>query len=132
MRPQARKLALQALFQREFSDGNTIDQLTRIEQEPVEPAVRDYAEMLALGVNDNKTKIDALIQSASPRWKIDRMSSVDRNLLRLAVFEMKFAEQPIKPSIVINEAIELAKTYGSSESGAFVNGILDQILKEGS
>ncbi len=124
MRSLARKLALQVLFQHEFSEAS------RIEDKEASPEAKDYAEHLIQGVLKEKTQIDSLIQSASPRWKIARMSSVDRNLLRLAVFEMKFAAEPTKPAIVINEAIELAKTFGSAESGAFVNGILDQILKE--
>lgn len=127
MRSQARKLALQVLFQHEFS---TNQQVSRVEEEPLPKEAHDYAEKLIQGVLKEKTKIDSVIQSASPRWKIERMSSVDRNLLRLAVFEMKLSDEPVKPSIVINEAIELAKTFGSSESSAFVNGILDQILKE--
>lgn len=127
MRSQARKLALQVLFQHEFSQEKTA---SRLEGEPLSAEDKDFAESLIQGVLREKSQIDGIIQSASPRWKIERMSSVDRNLLRLAVFEMKLAPEPTKPSIVINEAIELAKTFGSSESSAFVNGILDQIHKE--
>ena len=127
MRSQARKLALQVLFQHEFSQSPNSH---RLEGEPLGTEDKEFAESLIQGVLKEKTQIDGIIQSASPRWKIDRMSSVDRNLLRLAVFEMKLAADPTKPSIVINEAIELAKLFGSSESSAFVNGILDQINKE--
>lgn len=127
MRSPARKLALQVLFQHEFSG---VEVVSRVEGEPLPAEAQAYAEKLIQGVLAEKSRIDGIIQSASPRWKIERMSSVDRNLLRLAVFEMQLIDEPVKPSIVINEAIELAKTFGSSESGAFVNGILDQILKE--
>lgn len=130
MRPLARKLALQVLFQHEFSPGQSEGPLPRLESEPAPAEAAAYAEKLIQGVLKEKTQIDSIIQSASPRWKIERMSSVDRNLLRLAVFEMRIMDEPTKPSIVINEAIELAKVFGSSESSAFVNGILDQILKE--
>lgn len=90
----------------------------------------DYADELIRGVKARAPEIDGLIQAASQRWKIDRMAMVDRNLLRMAVFEMKYLPSPLKPSIVINEAVDLAKKFGTNESGSFVNGILDQIRKD--
>jgi N utilization substance protein B len=81
------------------------------------------------GVQSHKEKIDQILQSSSNHWKIDRMSTVDRNILRIATFEMHFASEPVKPSITINEAIEISKKYGTSESSSFVNGLLDQVAK---
>lgn len=127
MRSLARKLALQTLFQHEFTDNAEVP-LETTETAPAEAL--EYARTLVRGVIQNRAAIDPLIQSASPRWKMERMNSVDRNVLRLAVFEMKFAAEKLKPSIAIDEAVELAKTFGGAESGAFVNGLLDQIRKE--
>jgi N utilization substance protein B len=74
-------------------------------------------------------KVDEKIQEASRHWKIDRMGGVDRNILRISVFEMMFASEMIEPKVAINEAIEVAKLFGSQESAAFVNGILDQVVR---
>jgi N utilization substance protein B len=89
----------------------------------------EYTRALVQGIQSNKEKIDSIIQTASSHWKVQRMALVDRNVLRIAVFEMKVAAKELEPQIAINEAIELAKKYGSTDSGGFVNGVLDQIAK---
>lgn len=90
----------------------------------------DYADELIRGVKARVKEIDAVLQSASQHWKVERMSLVDRNVLRVAVFEMKYSTDPVKPSIAINEAVDIAKRFGSTESGSFVNGLLDQARKQ--
>lgn len=88
-----------------------------------------YADLLIAGVNKNEAAIDGKIQASSAHWKVERMATIDRNILRIAVFEMKFANELIKENIAINEAVEIAKKYGTTESASFVNGILDQVGK---
>lgn len=131
MRHQSRELALQVLFQNEFAPAITASQLSRVSEENLDGETVAYADELVKGVTDKKADIDAKIGAASRHWKIDRMAAVDRNVLRIAVFEMKFAPNPLEDKIVINEAIEIAKKYGTTDSGGFVNGVLDQIAKGG-
>ena len=90
---------------------------------------RDFTEKLVRGVTDNLDAIDARLVRYTENWPLHRMGGVDRNVLRLAVFEMFFDEQT-PPVVVINEAVDLAKYFSSSESGRFVNGILDRACKE--
>ena len=125
----ARELTLQVLFQMEFALPIPIADFIHLYDHKISSENQEYAEMLIQGVNTDKIKLDQLIQSHSHHWKIERMALVEKNILRMSIFEMKFAAQLMKPSIVINEAVNLAKKYGSSESGSFVNGILDQINK---
>lgn len=123
-------MALQALFQSEFAPALSVNDLSHVLQDAEADAeTKEYAQDLVKGITGKKTDIDSRIQAASQHWKIDRMASVDRNILRLAVFELEFATHPLKPAIVINEAIELAKKFGTAESASFVNGLLDQIRK---
>lgn len=90
------------------------------------PEAIPYAEGLVAGVVEKKGELDDLIRKFSQHWRIDRMSLVDRNILRIGAFELCY--RPDVPArVVINEAIELAKRYGTDDSGAFVNGILDSI-----
>ncbi|MGZ3769836.1 MAG: transcription antitermination factor NusB [Bdellovibrio sp.] len=127
VRRQARELALQILFQTEFAPQISYQKLFDVFEQSMEAEVIDYADSLVKGVQKNKEAIDAKIQSSSAHWKVERMATIDRNILRIAVFEMIFASEPIKENIVINEAVEIAKKYGTTESGSFVNGLLDQI-----
>lgn len=130
MRRQSREIALQALFQTEFSDSVAFNEFLSLYEEKASPDVLTYCQTLIEGVLKNKTAIDDLIQAASRHWKLQRIALVDKNILRIAVFEMKFAAEPLKPSIAIDEAVEIAKKYGSTDSGAFVNGLLDQIGRQ--
>lgn len=129
MRRKSRELALQILFQTEFTPEVTVKDMASLFEKKIEPSVMEYTLYLANGVKTHKEKIDARIQEASRHWKIDRMASVDRNILRSAVFEMLHASEPVEHKIVINESIEIAKIYGTQDSAAFVNGILDQIIR---
>ena len=91
--------------------------------------IQPFAEKLVRGVREHLTELDAQIQSASKNWRLERMARVDRNLLRLALYELKFADD-VPAKVAINEAIEIAKRFGTNESSAFVNGILDRCREE--
>lgn len=120
------------LFHLEFAPPIDVRHLVELSEEsPADTATVDYAKTLAEGVTQHKAEIDTLISGASQHWKIDRMSGVDRNIMRIAVFEMFHLQPQIKSSIAINEAVDIAKVFGSTESGSFVNGILDQIARQG-
>lgn len=89
----------------------------------------EYAQMLVRGTVDNRERIDELIRGQADNWRLERMPPVDRNILRLAVFEM-LHERETPKLVVLDEAIELAKKFGSEQSGRFVNGLLDGLLKQ--
>lgn len=129
MRRQARELALQALFQTEFAPQVSYGQILELFESSVDPSIISYADSLVKGVQNNSQAIDSKIQSSSAHWKMDRMATIDRNILRIAVYEMKFSSEPLKENIAINEAVEISKKYGSADSASFVNGILDQVAK---
>jgi transcription antitermination protein NusB len=129
-------MTLQLLFQREYvpAEGlvarpvNLLADFIRDFEIPSE--VADYASTLFRGVCENQSEIDQKIDMHARHWKISRMSLVDLSILRMAVFEMVFAIPNMKPSIAIDEAVELAKLYGSTDSASFVNGILDPVARD--
>jgi N utilization substance protein B len=129
-RRKAREYCLQVLFQLEFhpeSPSVVLDEFWSEKKVPLE--VREYTEWLVKGISARREFIDELIQSVSQHWKLERMSVVDRNILRLAVFEF-LEESHIPPAIIINEAIEIAKKFSTEKAGVFVNGILDAVRKK--
>jgi N utilization substance protein B len=129
-RTKARERALQALYQIDVAAQGIDDALGRFWKsfEPVEREVMDLAEALVRGVAEHRRTIDDTIERISTNWRLDRMAKVDRNVLRLAVYELLRTDVPVK--VVINEAIELGKKFGSESSGAFVNGVLDRVAGE--
>ena len=126
-RRNARELALQALFamdmNRDFSD-NMLERFCGHFQPAV--SIGPFFMQLVTGVVELIPRIDPLIERHSKHWKLDRMSCVDRNIMRIAVFEIVRCED-IPPKVSINEAIDIAKKYGTEDSGAFINGIIDSI-----
>jgi len=129
IRRKSRELAMQALFYMDTNGDISLENLD-LYCSNFQPAenVRSFFMRLAGGVIGAQSRIDAAIEQFSSNWKMYRMSGVDRNVLRLAVYEVLFCEDiPIKVSI--NEAIDIGKKFGSDESGAFINGILDSIRK---
>jgi transcription antitermination protein NusB len=128
-RRQARELALQALFffDIEKSDPDQSLELFCAEnEEELIEAVKPFFLDLVKGVLENSSQIDALLNKYSKNWKISRMPVVDRNIMRVAIFE--FLKCPdIPTSVTINEAVEIGKKYGTRDSGAFINGVLDRI-----
>ena len=91
--------------------------------------VKRFANALVLGACNKKKEIDKIISECATNWQMDRMAVIDRNILRFASYELLFADE-IPPKVTINEAIDIAKRYGDSESGKFVNGVLDKINKD--
>jgi N utilization substance protein B len=129
-RTKARERALQALYQIDVAAEGIDEALSRFWRsfEPVEREVMALAESLVRGVAEHRRAVDEAIERVSLHWRLDRMAKVDRNVLRLAAYELLRTDVPVK--VVINEAIELGKKYGSESTGAFVNGVLDKIASE--
>jgi N utilization substance protein B len=124
-RTKAREIALQALYQQDTSGGTGLEVLSG-HFDPLDSETQKFAEELVNGVTAERANIDGLIEKASTNWKIDRMARVDRNILRLAIFELlRLPDVPVR--VTLNEAVELGKKFGSEESSSFVNGILDKI-----
>ena len=94
-----------------------------------DPAIQTFTRQLVIGVTKHQGDLDALIERCSLNWRLDRMPRVDRNVLRLACFELQHTPD-VPTKVVINEAIELGKRYGAEDSGAFINGILDKVAAE--
>lgn len=111
----------------EFEDEERSEEAPRAEAEVLRAAF-DYARDLALGAEARLSEIDELIKGQAENWRLERMAPVDRNILRLAVYEL-LAEDEVPKVVVLDEAIELAKKYGSEQSSSFVNGVLDGLLK---
>jgi transcription antitermination protein NusB len=129
-RRKSRELALRMLYQLETNSSNperALENYCNIF--PYQQDVIDYAESLMLGVKKDKAIIDTYIQDASEHWKISRITFVDKNILRIGIYEMLFSED-VPPKVAIDEAIELAKKYGNEDSGNFINGILDKVFKD--
>lgn len=130
-RRDAREWAVQLLFQLDYNPGELDSVFKTFWAERVEakPKARAFVEELVRGVNDHRAQIDELIQRTAQNWQIPRMAGVDRNILRLATFEMLYKPE-IPPAVSINEAVEIAKGMGDVGSPRFVNGILDRVRKE--
>jgi len=129
-RRKARESALQILYQLEFDDSE-VDQATDLfwQKKRAPEETKEYSRWLVKGIVSHEKEVDEAIQSISEHWRISRMAVVDRNILRLAAFELLHAEN-IAPAIIINEAIEIAKKFSSPEAATFVNGILDALRKK--
>ena len=131
-RTKAREYALQVLYQIDVtkSDHNhCLEDFWRSKEEQ-DKSVVDFASILVKGTIKNVSKIDESISAYATNWDIKRMAVVDRNVLRLASYELLFMDD-IPPKVSINEAVDIAKKYGDKDSGKFVNGILDKISKAG-
>lgn len=129
-RRQAREIALQSLFQLDFNQISTDEALTgAVSCNKISNRDCDFAKLLVNGTRENLESIDKLIAEKSKDWKIERMSGIDRNIVRLAIFEMKFSSDKLVPNIAINEAVELAKKFGTDKSARFVNGILGSMIE---
>lgn len=136
----ARELAVQCLYQIEMNQtpiGESLDMVFQEAKEDNEAgvkledelALRDYTGELVAGIKARSAAIDDVLAGYLKGWKMDRLSRVDRQILRLAVFELIYRED-VPPKAAINEAIELAKHFGVEESGKFVNGVLGQLIKD--
>ncbi|MCG0277619.1 MAG: transcription antitermination factor NusB [Thermanaeromonas sp.] len=130
-RRKARRRVLQALFAADIariSGEAALEQV--LEGKSLGPGDISFAQKLVRGVEENREKLDELLDKYAIGWPVERMSVVDRNILRLGLYELMFLQEEIPPSVAINEAVELAKIFSSEEASAFVNGILDTIRRD--
>jgi transcription antitermination factor NusB len=129
-RTRARELTMQALYQLDVQGPDVLEQLGRFfgEADP-DDFVRNLASDWSKGTWENLQQCDELITSSTIKWQFTRLSPVDKSILRLSVYQLKFCTD-IPPKVVINEAIELAKKYSTDKSPGFVNGVLDAVLKK--
>lgn len=141
----AREVTLRMLFQYEASENLSPEETYNLFCKCFRPAEDDervlgcgeksfedalpFIRDLFFGVTDNLVQVDTALDRASSNWRVDRMSRVDRNVMRLAVYEMLFRDD-IPAKVSINEAIDLGKAYGTEESGAFINGVLDKVNRK--
>lgn len=128
-RTRARELAMQFLYAVDIKKTAAEAELEAyFSEQNEEPQVKDFCRRLVSGTLSNIERIDSLITKYADNWELERMAVVDRNIMRLGAYELLY-ETNIPPKVSINEAVELAKKYGDSDSGKFVNGILDRINK---
>ena len=129
-RRKARELAIQVLFNLEFSSDSPTDVFDLIcEMFNSGRAIRSFSKELVLGVCKKRDELDGLIRNASKNWRLERMSRIDKCILRLATFEILFMDD-IPPKVSIDEAVEIGKKFGSDGSGGFINGVLDNIYNK--
>jgi transcription antitermination protein NusB len=126
-----RTIAMQSLYQLDFRNGGEVSDIIEHSIKEFAPAYEDktFIQSLVSGVRDHQSDIDATIIKYAPEWPIEQITIVDRNILRLGVYELKYVEN-IPSKVAINEAIELAKTFGGESSGRFVNGVLGAVFKD--
>ena len=131
----SRSIALQALFEWDFRDkkNETVDEILDRDITEFAPGLSDSAfiKEVTLGVVKKNEVLDSIILKAAPEWPLERISIIDRNILRIGLFELLFSDHSdVPPKVAINESIELAKTFGGETSGKFVNGVLGAVYKE--
>ncbi len=124
-RREAREFLLNALYQQEFVERSISEMLSEID--PGDQ--RDYIEQVFIGITTRRDEIDDLIGQHTVGWRFERLALIDRNILRLGIFELLYLPS-IPPEVAINESVELCKKYGTERARVFVNGILDRIWKE--
>lgn len=129
-RRKSREFALQVLYQLNISKQDPLTALTQFREHFLSRGEVDpFQKRLIFGVLDHGSELDQLIERYSEHWRLDRINLIERNILRMAIFELLFCED-IPHKVTINEAIDLGKRYGSEDSGSFINGILDRIQHE--
>ena len=131
VRRQARVTALQALFEIDsVSHDPEMVLQRRLEEKSLPPSGSEFARNLVSGVLEHKTHLDELIQKNAPEWPVEQIAIIDRNILRIAIFEIAIDQgTPLK--VAINEAVELAKLFGSDSSPRFINGVLGALVSQG-
>jgi N utilization substance protein B len=147
IRRQGREMALKVLYSLADHEGGSLEhvledfwrnfrfrndilgEVVEDDTSQLKPEVRHFAELLICGVAENLERIDLELNSYSTNWALDRMSRVDLAILRLAAYELIFSHD-VPPNVVINEAIELGKRFGTEESPAFINGLLDHLAQQ--
>ncbi|CEG27797.1 transcription antitermination factor NusB [Bacillus sp. B-jedd] len=126
-RRTAREKALQALFQIDVSDAEPASAIEHVlEGESPDP----YLAKLVNGAVENKRDLDSLISRNLEKWSMERLAAVDRNLLRLGAYELKYCSDEVPANVVLDEAIEIAKLYGDDQSSKFINGVLSKVKQQ--
>ena len=131
----SRSIAMQSLYEWDFS-GKKPENLERIVEKNIKefgPGLedKDFVWQLVNGVISKLSDIDKIIEKAAPEWPIEQITIVDRNVLRIGLYELLYGnKKEVPPKVAINEAIELAKTFGGESSGKFINGVLGTVFKE--
>ena len=131
-RRKAREIALQVLFHIDFTGGSPqeiIPAVYAMQEIEFSESVNEYVEWIVAGTLAHRDEIDRQISELAKDWKLERMGGVDRAITRMAIFEIKYGEEKVPPRAAVNEAVELAKHFGSDESGRFVNGILGSLVR---
>ena len=135
-RRKAREAALQFLFQDDFTVENVFAELVledRFSQfcslYQISHKARPYALVLLSGIQEKREEVDKVISESATNWRLERITVADRNLLRVGVYEMLFGDD-VPPQVAINEAVEIAKRFGSGDSPSFVNGVLDAVQRK--
>ncbi len=129
-RRKSREFALQALYQLNITKQDAASLLAQFQKYFLPDGEADeFLRRLVIGVLNHYEELDRLIEKYSENWSLDRIDVIDRNILRMALFELLYCQE-IPPKVTINEAVDLAKRYGSEDSGSFINGILDRIQNE--
>jgi transcription antitermination factor NusB len=126
-RTRSRELALHVLYMGDVKGAEAFDEAEEhFASQARDPEIRAYARRLVEGVRANQGEIDDWIRRTAKNWDLSRMAALDRNLLRIGIYEL-LHEESVPPRVAINEAIELGKRYSTTQSGAFINGILDRV-----
>ena len=126
----AREIALAFLYQWDLRGEDVFPELEElVARDRRPPEVAEYAKELYTRTIEHREALDRSISAAAENWRIERMAVIDRNILRMAVYEMDLRRDDVPPKVAINEAIELAKRFSTDQSGGFVNGILDRVRR---
>ncbi len=128
----SRTVAMQSLYEWDFNgQKENLHEITTRDIENFAPGLDDpkFIYDLTTGVEKNLTEIDVIIEKTAPEWPIEQITLVDRNILRLGIFELQYAKE-VPPKVAINEAVELGKTFGGESSGKFVNGVLGTLYRQ--
>lgn len=128
----SRTVAMQSLYEWDFNGGRgDLQAITRGNIDNFAPGLGDTKFIFDLvnGVRANQEAIDALIEKTAPEWPLDQIAVIDRNILRIGIFEMHYGKE-VPPKVAINEAVELGKTFGGESSGKFVNGVLGTLYRQ--
>jgi transcription antitermination protein NusB len=131
----ARSISLQSLYEWDFNnaDKDKIKEIVEknIEENKEKVKDKDFIFNLVLGVVENIEELNKIITAAAPEWPLDKITTIDRNVLRVGLYELIYGnKEEVPPKVAINEAIELAKSFGGSSSGRFINGVLGTVYKE--
>jgi N utilization substance protein B len=128
VRRRARAVVLQTLYELDFTDHELRNAfMTRVEDRPLPETAESFAWSLLKGVYTYRTYLDNVVGELAPEWPIEQVAAVDRNVLRIAIYELLFSPE-IPPKVAINEAVELAKMFGAESSPRFVNGVLGSLV----